>query len=57
VIYFDFAKAFDCVSHPKLVHKLQAYGFSGCILNILKDFLTARPQRVVLPNGDSTTCY
>ena len=57
MIYFDFAKAFDCVSHPKLVHKLQAYGFSGCILNILKDFLTARPQRVVLPNGASTTCY
>jgi len=27
VIYFDFAKAFDSVSHPKLVHKLQAYGF------------------------------
>ena len=29
VIYFDFAKAFDSVSHPKLGHKLQAYGFSG----------------------------
>ena len=26
IIYFDFAKAFDSVSHAKLVHKLQAYG-------------------------------
>ena len=57
VIYFDFVKVFDSVSHPKLVHKLQAYGFSGCILNILKDFLSARKQRVALPNGTSTCTY
>ena len=51
VIYFYFAKAFDSVSHPKLVHKLQAYGLSGCILNILTDFISARTQRVVLPEN------
>jgi len=54
VIYFDFAKAFDTVSHPKLVQKLQAYGFSGGLLRILSDFLCDRLQRVVLPNGFST---
>jgi len=54
VIYFDFAKAFDSVSHPKLVHKLQAYGFSGDLLHILSDFLCDHLQRVVLPNGFST---
>jgi len=31
-----------------LLKKLQAYGFSGRILNILTDFLSARTQRVVL---------
>ena len=40
VIYFDFAKAFDSVSHPKLVHKLEAYGICGNLLNILTDFFT-----------------
>ena len=38
VIYFDFAKAFDSVSHPKLVHKLEAYGICGNLLNILTVF-------------------
>lgn len=56
VIYFDFAKAFDSVSHPKLVHKLRAYGFCGRLLYILSDFLADRTQRVVLPNGVSTFC-
>jgi len=51
MMYFDFAKAFDSVSHPELVHELQSYGFSGCRLNILKDFPSARTQRVVLPSG------
>jgi len=34
VIYFDFAKAFDSVSHPKLVRKLEAYGICGNLLDI-----------------------
>ena len=54
VIYFDFTKAFDSVSHPKLIHKLQAYGFCGRLLCVLSDFLCDRTQRVVLPNGTST---
>ena len=54
VIYFDFAKAFDSASHPKLVHKLQPYSCSGGLLHILSDFSCDRLQRVVLPNGFST---
>jgi len=54
VIYFDFAKAFDSVSHQKLVHKLEAYGISGNLLDILTDFLFDRSQRVVLSNAAFT---
>ena len=40
VVYFDFAKAFDSVSHTKLMCKLQAYGFDGALLAFLYEFLT-----------------
>jgi hypothetical protein len=50
VILLDFAKAFDKVPHKRLVHKLEAYGFTGCLLKWVKDFLRARKQRVVLGN-------
>jgi len=56
IIYFDFTKAFDSVSHPKLLHKLRAYGFCGDLLRILANFLQGSTQRVVLPNGTSTFC-
>jgi len=55
IIYFDFAKGFDSVSHTKLVHKLQAYGITGILLKLLSHFLSNRFQRVVLPNGVSTS--
>ena len=53
-IYFDYAKAFDSVSHVKLVHKLKGYGIDGQLLNIIVNFLENRTQRVVLPNGASS---
>jgi len=55
VVYFDFAKAFDTVSHVKLklISKLQAYGIDGTLLSITTDFLTDRSQRVVLRSGTS----
>ena len=48
VIYTDFSKAFDIVSHSKLKTKLEFYGISGPILNWVSDFLYEREQRVVL---------
>lgn len=45
VIYVDFSKAFDSVSHPKLITKLQGYGIQGDLLHLITDFLTGRTQR------------
>jgi hypothetical protein len=45
VIYIDFARAFDTVSHPKLLLKLQAYGITGNLLKFVADFLDNRSQQ------------
>ena len=46
VCYIDFSHAFDCVSLPKLVQKLVAYGISGNCIEWLKSFLIYRPRCV-----------
>jgi len=53
VVYFDIAKAFDTVSHVKLMHKLPAYGVHGSLLRLISDFLDGQSQRVMLPGGTS----
>ena len=50
VIYLDFAKAFDKVSHLRLLQKLEAHGISGKVLSWVGNWLSNRLQRVVL-NG------
>ena len=51
IIYFDFAKAFDTVSHDKLLHKLKSrFNIDGRLLKFLQDYLKNRTQNVVL-NG------
>src|SRR3989442_494648 len=49
----DFAKAFDKVSHNKLIYKLHSYGFQGDVLNWIKSFLSDRTQQVVVENSAS----
>ena len=49
-IFFDISKAFDNVWHDGLIFKLRQNGISGNIINILRDSLRNRKQRVVL-NG------
>ena len=49
-IYLDFAKAFDKVSHKRLLGKLKGYGIKGKIYDWIKDFLSNRRQRAVI-NG------
>ena len=52
VLYFDFAKAFDVVSVPKLMYKLKNYGIGGLLLSCIESFLTGRFQKVKVGN-----CY
>ena len=46
VLYLDTAKAFDTVSHRKLLFKLTQYGIHGSILNWIRAFLSSRSQAV-----------
>ena len=50
VIYFDFSKAFNSVSHSKLIYKLAAYGLAGRLLEVMTAFLSHRFQRVIIDN-------
>ncbi|BHF57075.1 hypothetical protein SprV_0100001600 [Sparganum proliferum] len=46
VEYIDFRKAFDTVTHQRLLHKLSSIGIRGDILNWIRAFLIGRKQRV-----------
>ena len=48
VCVLDFAKAFDKVSHQRLVHKLRWYGIDGPTNRWISSFLSDRKQRVVV---------
>lgn len=45
-IFLDLKKAFDTVSMPLLINKLSRVGIRGLALDIFKDYLTQRSQRV-----------
>ena len=51
VAYFDYAKAFDKVSHKLLMLKLESYGIAGKLLDWIRAWLGERRQRVVV--GDA----
>ncbi len=54
VVLVDFAKAFDSVSHEKLLYKLEkVYGICGNVLAWIRGFLLGRRQRVKVENSFS----
>ena len=53
-VYLDFAKAFDSVSHIRLLRKLESCNVTDRVLKWIEAFLTDRRQRVVLDGVAST---
>ena len=47
-ILLDISKVFDKLWHDGLISKLRKYGISEAVINILRDFLPNRKQRIVL---------
>ena len=55
VIVMDFSKAFDKVSHQKLVWKLNRYGICDKTNAWINSFLSGRTQRVIVEGDSSST--
>ena len=53
LVLLGFAKAFDNVSHEKLLLKLEAYGINSILVRWVKGFLSNRRQRVVNEDNSS----
>ena len=53
VIFLDFSKAFDKVSHTKLLHKIQYYGINGKTKAWISAFLGSHSQQVVVSGQSS----
>ena len=46
VVYLDYRKAFDSVSHQRLLEKLRGLGINGKLLLWIEDFLVSRTMKV-----------
>ena len=55
IIYIDFAKAFDVVSHEKLLFKLKSYDISNKIIKWFYNFLSNRSQITRVKNSFSNS--
>ena len=57
VVYFDFRKAFDKVSHAKLLYKLESFGLDCQMIRWFKTFLTNRKSFVRTNNALSERSF
>ena len=53
-LYLDFEKAFDKVSHEKLIERLQNNGITGGALELLESYLKGRKHRANVGNSISS---
>ena len=58
IAFLDFRKAFDSVSHPHLLCKLEQYGIKGPLLKWFTSYsyLYDREQRVVIDGKAQSRC-
>jgi len=54
VVYLDFSKAFDTVSHNILLGKLSKYGLDEWSAKWIENWLNGRTQRVVVSGAQSS---
>jgi len=54
VVYLDFSKAFDTVSHNILLGKLRKYGLGEWSVRWIENCLNGRTQRVVSSSIESS---
>ena len=54
VIYLDMSKAFDKVSHVRLLHRLREFGFGGNLLMWFNSYLKNRRQQTTVLGATST---
>ena len=55
VVFIDFKKAFDSVSHALLLQKLQSLGIAGDLWWWIKDYLNDR-KMVTIVQGAKSSC-
>jgi len=54
VVYLDFSKAFDTVSHDTLLGKLRKCGLDEWSVKWIENWLNGRTQRVVISGAESS---
>ena len=54
-MYLDIAKAFDSVSHAKLIQSLKLYGINTALVEWMKEFLNNRTQHVCVGTAISAS--
>jgi len=54
VVYLDFSKVFDTVSHNILLGKLRKYGLDEWSVKRIENCLKGRIQRVVISGAESS---